>query len=262
MKQILNITAAIFVLSMIFSGCSTHPPLQEMEPEEIYSYFTAEYSDEDYFDAAEGFDYFTLNYSGHALVDSAQYLLSLSHFHMKEYILAASLFDELTRRFPSSKLVPEAMFMKGKCFWELSPKYSLDQKYTREAIEAMQTFIDYFPEYEKRVEEAQKIIDQCREKLAHKEYANGILYRKMKNFDSAEVYFRIVLDRYYDTDWAPRALYYLGISLSRQDKKDEARQAYETFLEKYPDHSWESKVRSALSELDEEDAGGFFDWLF
>lgn len=239
----------LFILSAALLGdCTRHPPLEEMDVQEAFRYLEQLYHSGKYQRAAEGLNFFTLTYSGDALIDSAQFLLAMTHLKLKEYLLAADAFDELVRRFPSSNLVPEAMYMVGECYWNLSPHYALDQKYTLKAIDALQTFIDYYPDHRDRVESAQELIFKCRSKLAHKEYSNGLIYLKMKDYRAAEIYFSAVLDEYYDTEWAARSSYQLGVCHARNGDVDQAVAAFEDFLAKYPSHPWRGRVEEALMQ--------------
>lgn len=233
---------------MLISGCAPKPVFDEMQPDAIYRYLVEQFEKEKYFNASEGLAYFTLHYSGHAVVDSAQYMLGQCHFFMDEFLLAADAFEELSRRFPSSPLVPEAMFMIGQCFWEVSPKFSLDQTYTTRAIDALQAFIDYFPNQTVRVKEAQAKIEACREKLAHKQYANGLIYQKMKDFSASIIYFQGVVDQYYDTPWAAKSGFMIAESYRRNNRIDEAIEGYRLFLQKFPDHEWSTRAKIAIDD--------------
>ncbi|MBT3231938.1 MAG: outer membrane protein assembly factor BamD [Calditrichaeota bacterium] len=238
---------SIFAIAMII-GCAPKPVFDEMQPDAIYRYLVEQFEKEKYFSASEGLAYFTLHYSGHAVVDSAQYMLGQCHFHMDEYLLAADAFEELSRRFPSSPLVPEAMFMIGQCFWEVSPKFSLDQAYTLRAIDALQAFIDYFPNHTLRVAEAQVKIGACREKLAHKQYSNGLIYQKMKDFSASIIYFQGVVDQYYDTPWAAKSGFMIAESFRKNTRFDDAIEGYRLFLQKYPNHEWSTRAKVAIDD--------------
>lgn len=252
----------VFLSIAVLIGCTKHPPIEDMSVDDAFTVLTGLYDDGKYLRAVEGLGFFTLNYSGDARVDSAQFLLGMSHFKLEEFLLAADTFNELVRRFPRSALVPESMYMVGDCYWQLSPRYSLDQDYTDNAIDALQSFIDYFPNYEKRVQEAQELIFKCRIKLAHKRYANGIIYFKMKDYKAAIIYFNGVIDEFYDTEWAPRAIYQLGRTYIANREFIEATKTLEAFIEKYPDHPLRTRAEMALkqaydesqeTEIDDED---------
>jgi len=220
-----------------------------MEPDAAYRYLVERFEKEDYLAAVDGLDYFTLNYSGSALVDSAQFLLAKSHYQLKEYLLAAEAYNELVRRFPRSALASEAMFQAGACYFKLSPNYALDQDQTVKAMDALQAFIDYYPGHTDRVKDAQHLIEECRAKLAHKEFASGIIYMKMKDYRSAQIYFQMVIDKYYDTEWASEAACRLAEAFEGDEKTAEAIEAYRNFLYKYPDHKLKATAQARLDRL-------------
>lgn len=227
-----------------------------MEPEAAYRYLEKKYEKADYLAAVDGFDYYTLNYSGSSLVDSAQFLLAMSHYNLKEYLLAADAFNELVRRFPRSPLVAEAMFQTGVSYWKLSPKYALDQEYTVKAVDALQAFIDYFPERSSRVRDAQELIGQCRAKLAQKDFESGIIYIKTKDFRSAEIYLKGVTELYYDTPWATDAAYWIAVAQAGDERTAEAMQSYRDFIMKYPEHPLRLQAEESLKKLAEAPADG------
>jgi outer membrane protein assembly factor BamD len=239
----------ILFLAALAFGCAKQMDITRMEPDAAYRYLEGRYNKGDYLAAVDGLDYFTLNYSGSALVDSAQFLLAESHAKLKEYLLAAEAYNELARRFTRSPLVPEAMYQAGVCYYKLSPKYTLDQEYTNKAIDALQAFIDYYPTYTTRTKDAQRVIGDCRDKLAHKEFASGVIYLKMKDYQAAAIYFQTVIDKYYDTQWAAESSFRLGEAYSGDGKNDDAVEAYHNFLSKYPDHPSKDKAVSALAKL-------------
>lgn len=242
-----NLLLVAIFWSLFMSGCAKPPSLDEMQPEELYHHLCSLYDRGRYLDASDGFNYFTLNYSGHALVDSSQYFIAKSHYNLNEYLISVDAFEELVRRFPNSQLVAESMFMVGLCYWEMSPKYSLDQEYTQSAVDALQSFIDYFPDHRDMVLEAQGYIGKCRNKLAHKHYSNGVIYLKMKQYMAASIYFRGVIDQYYNTDWAADATYKLSLSLSGEDKTEESREILSGFIQKYSNHEMVERAKAQLN---------------
>ncbi len=233
----------------ILIGCASAPDITKMEPESAYRYLERQFQKGKYQVAIDGLNFFTLNYSGSALVDSAQFMLAQAHFNLKEYLLAADAFAELTQRFPRSPLVPEAMFYQGYCYFKLSPRYDLDQEYTNRAIETLQTFIDLYPNYKFQTKEAEKLITLCRDKLAQKDFMTGLIYYKMKDFTPATIYFQNVIDKYYDLEWAAKATYYLGLAMAANGHPEDAKNTLKQFIAKYPDHPLRPKVETALKKL-------------
>jgi outer membrane protein assembly factor BamD len=208
------------------------------------------YDDEDYLKAEEEFSAITLNFPGSIVVDSAEYYLGETHFQLREYILAAASYQRVVEQYPRSPLVPVSQYKIGLCYYNLSPIHALDQEYTKKAIEEFQKFLEDYPGHEYH-EEGGRFLFDCREKLAKKEYTSGVLYFKLSEFTSAIIYFDGILDNYYDTKYAPLALYYKGEALKKDDRFEEADEVFRMFLSKYPDHTYRLRVENRLSELED-----------
>ena len=76
--------------------------------------------------------------------------------------------------------------MVGYCAYLFSPKPRLDQSVTHEAIDALQLYINLYP-FSDRVDEANRLIDELRDKLVYKSYLNAKLYYDFENYKAAVV---------------------------------------------------------------------------
>jgi outer membrane protein assembly factor BamD len=152
-------------------------------------------------------------------------------------------------QYPRSPLVPISQYKIGLSYYNLSPIQALDQEYTHKAIEEFQKYLEDFPGHEYN-DDAAKYLFECREKLAKKEYTAGVLYYKLTEYPSAIIYFDGILDNYYDTQYAPLALYYKGLSLKKDERFEEATDIFQMFLSKYSDHIYRTRVEDRLKELE------------
>jgi outer membrane protein assembly factor BamD (BamD/ComL family) len=59
-----------------------------------------------------------------------------------------------------------------------------------------------------------------------------------------------VIDEYTDTEWAPRALYYMGELRYKQKDYAEARSTLDNFLVIYPEHEYTEKARKMLAKIE------------
>lgn len=78
--------------------------------------------------------------------------------------------------------------------------------------------------------------------------ANG-----MGLIDEMTTYYDRVIDNYPDYARLDECFYEKGIALDNAGRKDEARKAYQAFLEEYPDHFLAEDIRRALPLLDMSD---------
>lgn len=201
-----------------------------------------------YYKAIDEFNFVVLNNPGGERADDAQLFVADSHFELEEYVVAASEYRRLMRRYPSSPLVEQAQYKLGMCFVELSPHYGLDQEYTEQAIATLQNFLEEYP-YSQYAEEITEQIDNLREKLAHKTYSNGHLYYILRQYDSAIIYYDQLLERYYDTSYANQTRLERAKSLVELDRSDEAVTQLRELINRNPSEEIRIEAESILQEL-------------
>jgi len=242
-----------FVLLILFAGifwrCSSSVDTVNFSAEEKLAYAINLYQEEDYEAAANEFQAIVLQYPGNPVVDDAQYYLGMTRFHREEFILAAYEFSKLVKNMPASEFVQQGQFMLAECYYQLSPHFSLDQKYTRKAIEEFQAFIDFFPSNEK-VGEAEKKINLLNEKLAQKAFESARIYEKLDYYTAALNYYDNVLEVYHDTPYAPLAMYNKIKLLVDRDRNKEALSEISKFIQRYPDNTRVLEVKELKSSLE------------
>jgi outer membrane protein assembly factor BamD len=236
-------------LLIFFWGCGSSNNLLELPPDERLKAAISLYEDEDYQEAATEFEAILLQYPGNSVVDDAQYYLGMCKYQRGEYILGAYEFSKLVKNMPASEFVPKAQFMLAECYYELSPNYSLDQKYTEKAIEEYQAFVDFFPLNEK-VSEAEKKINELNEKLARKEYSIANIYEKMGYYIASMKYYDMVVETYHDTKYAPMALYNKINLLMDREREDEALSEMKKFIRLYPNDENIEEIESLKNSLE------------
>jgi outer membrane protein assembly factor BamD len=228
-------------------------------PDEYFEYAKGLFDKGKYFKAQTELTVIVLKYSGDPVVDDAQYYLAESHFKQKEFIIAVSEYQKLINDYPESPYVSLSQFKKAMSYQNMSSRAELDQVYTKKAIKEFQNFIEEYPKHELK-ENAEKYINDLREKLALKIIMSATTYRKMGIYDSAIIYYDIILEDYYDTAQAEKALFWKGMCYYGLKKYIEARVAFSTFIEKYPKHRYSRKAKKTvekitdkLSELEEKE---------
>ena len=233
MKNIIT----LIILSIFIAACSSSIDTSNMTPEDRLAYAIKLYQEEDYEEAVKEFDAIILQYPGSSISDDAQYYLALTRFQREEYILGAYQFSKLIKSMPSSEFLADAQYMLADCYYELSPDFTLDQQYTKKAIEEFQVFIDIFPLNEK-VAQAETKINELNDKLAKKEY------------DAAIKYYDSVSEIYHDTQYAPLALYNKINLLIEKKRESEALTEAQKFISRYPQHPNFSDVEKIKNNLD------------
>lgn len=226
------------------------------------------YSQEKYGEAADAFETVISIGRGSDIAQEAQYLLAESYYKNQEYLIAASEYDRYVSYYPRSEKRRDAEFKAALCYYELSPRYRLDQSHTRKAIEKFQLFISRHPDSEK-TQQAGAYIDDLRDKLAHKIVNAADLYLRIDRYEAAAIYYGLTIDRYPESSWAEKALvrqiesYVLYADHSVRSKMDDrykkAISSYEKYVQLFPNGPNRSRAeelydraRVGLSEVTEE----------
>ncbi len=243
-----NIFALLFLTLFLFA-CSSTLDTANMTPEERLAYAIKLYEEEDSEEAVKEFEAVILQYPGSSIIDDAQYYLAMTRFQREEFILAAYQFSKLIKGMPSSEFLADAQYMLANCYYELSPDFTLDQQYSKKAIEEYQVFIDFFP-LNPKVAEAEIRIKELNDKLARKEFDAARIYSKMEYYTAAFKYYDAVMEIYHDTQYAPLALYNKINLLIERDREAEALSESLKFLQKYPQHENYSDVEKIKNSLE------------
>jgi outer membrane protein assembly factor BamD len=251
LKKQLSVTLLCIVSALAFISCSSSKEVESLSVEERFAQAMHKFKEGDYLDAIEDFKIVTIQFPGSAVADDAQFNIAECRYLRDEYILAGAEYDLLVRTMPSSSLVPKARYMKAMSGYNLSPKPDLDQKYTHEAIDDFQTYIEYSPADTLAKDAATKIAELIN-KLAKKEFENGKLYYRLEYYKAAIAYFDNVMERFHDSEYADDAL--LGKARAMRDRRDYAGalDAIHLFLEKYPASDLKNEIESLKSEVEED----------
>ena len=244
MKQIFILIITLFTLF----ACGRQKVDPGWTAEEYYTYAKEKYDNEDYLGAQLDFDVVVLRYGGSIFADSAQYFLGMCHYYMDEFLISAVEFRKLITDRSQSPLVVDAQYMLAESYYKMSPRPSLDQEYTLKALKEYQIFLEDYP-FDKKKEEAEKKIFELRNKLAKKSLQNAELYRKMGNLKSSLIYYDIVLESYYDSDWADDALYGKAVVYINMEELLKAKEELQLFKEKFPGSDIMHKVDEKLLDV-------------
>jgi outer membrane protein assembly factor BamD len=155
------------------------------------------------------------------------------------------------KEFPRSQFNEESQFLIGYCYFLDSPTARLDQKTSQDAIDALQLFINIFPG-SARVAEANKLIDELREKLVYKSYLSGKLYYDLSDFRAAVISLSNSIKEYPDSKYREELMYYLlkakyllgenSIDEKKRDRLNSALDEYFTFTDEFPQSKYRKEA--------------------
>jgi outer membrane protein assembly factor BamD len=131
--------------------------------------------------------------------DTVFYYAAYCSYHDKSYMVAAYNFNEFKRTFGNSKFAEDAEYMNAYCTFLMSPRPSLDQSYSFQAISLLGLYMSRYPN-SKRTPECIGYIEQLRNKLVEKSFESAILYFNLESYKAAIVALNNSLDDFPETE--------------------------------------------------------------
>ncbi|MBL4663393.1 MAG: outer membrane protein assembly factor BamD [Flavobacteriaceae bacterium] len=107
-------------------------------------------------------------YRGKPQAEDLMFKYANTFYMLEDYYLAGYQFDRFETSYPKSDSIEVAAYKSAKSYYQLSPRYSLDQKDTNVALEKLQGYINKYPNSERRLE-ANALVRELREKLEKKD---------------------------------------------------------------------------------------------
>ncbi len=248
MHKIPVLSAAVLLIIGLLSGClGEFETIRKGDDYELkYQKALEYYENEDWFKAQQLLEQILPVYRGSDKIEKIYYSYADTYFKMGRYVLGSYYFKNFTTTFPNSDKAEDAAFMSAYSNYMLSPNHRLDQTYTEESIEDFQIFVNTYPN-SKRVSEVNTLIDDMRDKLEEKAFAEADLYFKLNDFKSANHTYKNVVKVYPDAEKVEHARFMVikssyrlalnSIDFVKEERFNETISAYNKFLEKHPNSS-------------------------
>ncbi len=222
------------VLIILSSSCKTEfeKIRSSNEPELIFKTANDYYNQEEYLNAQTLYELVIPYYRGKAEAEDLFYQFAYCHYYLKQYQLASHYFSSFSRTYYNSERKEEAEFMSAYSKYQLSPNAKLDQSFSADAIDEMQSFINKYPT-SLRVKECNDLIDEMRAKLEVKAFMQGELYFKTGNHISAIKSFENMLKDFPETDRAEEVRFLIlksGDILANNSVYEKKRERFEKVL--------------------------------
>src|SRR5665213_1227342 len=260
-KHLTFFFCVLAVLFITLGGCkSKYEKLRASNDNaKKYSEAIKLYNKKEYTKALGLFEGLVTRYRGQEQAEDLYYYYAYTNYKLKDYTSARYHFKTFADTYPSSPRAEECRFMWGYCFYLDSPIYSLDQENTTKAIESLQLFINLYPKSD-RVAEASKLIQNLRDKLEEKSFANSKLYLTIGDYQAATIAFGNTLRDYPDTKYAEEINFltiraqYLYADHSREDFQEVryklVKSYAQQFIVDYPNSKYLSEAKQYMKNSD------------
>lgn len=134
----------------------------------------------------------------------AQYKVGLSHFALEEYLEAAFEYRQVIDEYPQSGYVADASYGLIETYSEGALESDYDQSPSELAVEAINEFNIRYPA-DPRMNDLQEVRADMRERIAKQRFRAARFYEKRLAFDSARIYYQVVVDQFDGTSTAGAA---------------------------------------------------------
>jgi outer membrane protein assembly factor BamD len=187
-----RILVLVSLVLLLCAGCSfssflsyfkKQPPVQS-NPEALYARGTQEYQDGNYKKAREFYTRLKEEHPLHELAILAELGIADSHFSDKEYTEAENVYNDFITLFPANENIPYAQYQIGMCHFVQIDAIDRDQTETVKARRAFEKLVTQYPQ-SKFSMLAEKLIRDCKLKLAEHEFYVGNFYFKQKKYMAA-----------------------------------------------------------------------------
>jgi len=243
-------------------SCSPYQKLLKSSDNEVkYTKALEYYEKGNYKPAQQLFEQIQAFFKGTEKAEKISYYTANCYYKQKDYVLAGYYYKSFSTNFSTSIYAEEALYLSAYCSYLESPRSSLDQTSTKEAISALQLFINTHPKSE-RVSECNKLIDELRAKLEKKDIDIAMLYFRMSDFKASVVSLNNVLKDFPDTKSKELILYSIlsskyqyainSVYDKRRERLNAASDAYDELNAGFPVGEYSEKAMAIKKNISKE----------
>lgn len=226
--------------------------------EQLYNEAQQENSKSKYKKALRLFEQIVPQFRGKPQGQKVSYLFADTYYQLEDYYLSSYQFDRFLQSYPTSDKAEEASFKKARSYYELSPRYFLDQSDTEKALTELQAYLNQYPDGE-YADRANELVTELQVKLEKKVYEIAKQYHHTEDYKAAIVSFDNFLADYPGSTFREDALYYkfdsaykLAINSYRvlmEDRLNTAEEYYRNYLKYFPNGKYKEQIETADQDI-------------
>ncbi|HLV92590.1 MAG TPA: outer membrane protein assembly factor BamD [Aequorivita sp.] len=175
----------IFCVTILFTSCGQYQKvLRKDDLGKKYTFADSLYQNGKYKKALKLMEQLVPVYRGKPQGEKLMYIYADTYFQIGDFFSSGYQFERFAQAYPQSDSTEVAFFKSAKSFYELSERYSLDQRETYRGLNKLQDFINTYPNSERR-EEANTLVIELRTKLEKKEFEVAKQYYHIEAYKAA-----------------------------------------------------------------------------
>lgn len=139
------------------------------------------------------------------LAAPARYKIGLYFLENAMYQEARDEFEKVMNDYPESEWAKAAKYQIAVSDSKRSTDAPYDQKITQAAVKEFKEFVEHYPDAELSGQ-AKDQIQGLRDKEAESNFHIARFYEKNKKYDSARIYYQMIVDEFQNSRWTAQAL--------------------------------------------------------
>ena len=247
--------ASVLVLSILLSGCSEYQKLLRSDDTAAkYNMADSLYKAKKYKKALPLMEQIVPIYRGKPQAEPLMYRYANTFYNLEDFYLAGYQFERFVVSYPKSDSLEMAAYKSAKSYYELSPRYSLDQKDTYIALEKLQSFVDNYPDSGYRTQ-CNDMVQELKVKLEKKDIETAKQYRRISDYKAAiKAFDNFILDHpgsiyreeaYFGRLESAYELAQKSVSYLVKERLEMAKKYFDSFIKYYSS----SAKRGAAEEI-------------
>ncbi len=221
-----------FILALaLLPGCST--PQVSKSAELLYAEGEASYNNGKYEDAIAKWKKVKETFQSPELSTKAELNIADAYFLNNEFIEAAVGYEDFRKLHPKHPQVDFALYRQGLSYFKQIHSIDTDQAPVKNAQATFDLYLKLYPTGP-QLAEVQGKHRECRDKQLQYEIYVGRFYLRTDAYKAAIARFEYVLKEFTDSALRDESLYYLGLSYLQDGQKEKGREALDRLAREYP----------------------------
>jgi len=173
----------VLVMAVLLSGCAKefNAVYKSRDNDYKYEYAKEMFANGKYVRCITVLQDLVFPMKGTENAEECVYMLAMANYCAKDYETAAEWFKKYFQTYPKGVYAEMAEFYVGKSLYMSTPEPRLDQSLTLNAINALQEYLDLFPDA-KMKGEAHQCLFALQDKLVQKELHSARLYYNLGTY--------------------------------------------------------------------------------
>jgi outer membrane protein assembly factor BamD len=226
-----KLAATIIMTVALLQGCAT--PQANKPIDILFKEGEQAYQKGNYEDAIAQWKKVKESYQSPELTTRAEFGIANAYFLNKDYIEAASAYEDFRKLHPNHPQAPFALYRQGMSYYNQINRIDTDQTPVKNTVSIFDSYLKLYPAGE-NLSEVQVKVRDCRDKQLQYEIYVGRFYLKADAYKAAIGRFEEALKSFPDLARRDEVLYALGRAYLENGQKSKGLEFFERLSREFP----------------------------